>query len=61
LKGIGEEPFAEDHFVINAIARESIEYPIIVKNPYEDKEVIFKVETDLLNSSGKSKVKLGPG
>jgi hypothetical protein len=52
LKGFGEEPVAEDHIVINCKARETTTYEIELKNPYNDREISYKVETDVINSSG---------
>lgn len=61
LKGFGEEPVAEDHIVINCKARETTIYEIELKNPYNDKEITYKVETDVINSSGASKFVIKPG
>lgn len=41
MKGFGEEPVAEDHIVINCKARDSTQYDIEIKNPYNDKEVVY--------------------
>lgn len=49
LIGHGEEPLAVDHIILNCIARKASTKVIEIKNPYFDKEVTYKVETDLIN------------
>jgi hypothetical protein len=46
LKGIGEEPLAEDHIVLNCQARETTKYFFDVKN-FSDKATNITVWTDL--------------
>lgn len=47
LKGYGEEPRAEDHIIVNCRARQGTDQIIEIKNPYEDRECVFSIETDL--------------
>ncbi|EWS70940.1 flagellar associated protein, putative (macronuclear) [Tetrahymena thermophila SB210] len=61
IKGFGEEPVAEDHFVIQCSARQTKIHDIVVKNPYTDKDVTYKVETDLLNAQGAPSLKIKAG
>jgi len=61
LIGKGEEPLAKEHIVINCIARKSTTKLIEVKNPYKDKEVTYKVETDLINPGGPKKFSIPAG
>ncbi len=46
LKGIGEEPLAEDHIVLSCKARETCTHTFEIKNP-SDKTVTYDVWTDL--------------
>lgn len=32
LKGIGEEPLAEEHIILNCIAKKKINYPVKIEN-----------------------------
>ncbi|EGR27619.1 hypothetical protein IMG5_193180 [Ichthyophthirius multifiliis] len=61
LKGIGEEPVAEEHIIINCKAKQKTKKEIVIKNPYTDREVTYKVETDLINTSGPSTINIKPG
>ena len=60
LRGIGEEPLAEGHVVLECVARKTKTYTFSIKNEGE-KRMAYKVETDLYNASGKSAFELGPG
>jgi hypothetical protein len=51
LKGVGEEPLAEDHIVLNCKARETTHHTFEVKNP-TDKPQTYTVWTDLQNAVG---------
>jgi hypothetical protein len=51
LKGIGEEPLAEDHIVLNCKARETTNHPFKITNTY-DKPLTYTVWTDLQNAVG---------
>jgi hypothetical protein len=57
LKGIGEEPLAEDHIVLNCKARETTKYYFEIKNP-SDKAQNYTVWTDLQNAVGKKEFSL---
>jgi hypothetical protein len=46
LKGIGEEPLAEDHIVLNCKARETTHHSFEIKNT-TDKNQTYTVWTDL--------------
>lgn len=52
LVGIGEEPLAKDHIILNCVARKATTHIIEVVNPYKDKQISYKVETDLINPEG---------
>ncbi|KAL4497051.1 hypothetical protein ABPG72_002207 [Tetrahymena utriculariae] len=60
LKGIGEEPLAVDHLVINCQARQTTKQELVIKNPNTDKSVTYEVETDLVGASGPSQLTIGP-
>lgn len=51
LKGIGEEPLAEDHIILNCQARQTTVHSFEIKNLFE-KAVTYRVETDLNNVTG---------
>jgi hypothetical protein len=59
LKGIGEEPLAEDHIILNCNARATYKHPFTIKNPL-DKEVSYTVWTDLQNAVGKKEFVIAP-
>ena len=59
LKGIGEEPLAEGHIVLDCKARQTKSCTFTIKNEYE-KKMSYRVETDLYNASGKSSFDLHP-
>ena len=46
LKGIGEEPLAEDHIVLTCEARATSKHQFEIKNP-SDKHLKYTVWTDL--------------
>ena len=60
LRGIGEEPLAEDHLVINCRARETTVREITITNPNFEKGVTYNVETDLIGASGPSQLVIPP-
>lgn len=51
LKGIGEEPLAEDHIVLNCSARETTVHRFEIRNTSE-KPQTYTVWTDLQNATG---------
>lgn len=61
LRGFGEEPVAEDHIVITCKAKQPTAKEIEIKNPYTDREVTYKVDTDLINATGPSQLVIKPG
>jgi hypothetical protein len=61
LKGFGEEPVAEEHIILNCSARKATRRDIELKNPYPDKSITYKVDTDLINASGKGELSIPPG
>jgi len=60
LRGIGEEPLAEGHVILECVARKTRTFTFPIKNEGE-KRMAYRVETDLYNASGKSSFELGPG
>lgn len=61
LHGIGEEPMALDHLIINGVARSTTKHDIALKNPYSDRPITYDVETDLAGASGPVSVTIPPG
>ena len=59
LKGIGEEPLAEDHIVLNCQARQTTVHSFEIKNT-SDKSQNYRVETDLNNVTGADSFKIKP-
>lgn len=59
LKGIGEEPLAEDHYVLNCKAREKKTQVFKINNP-SDKPMDYTVYTDLQNAEGEKKFTVKP-
>lgn len=59
LKGIGEEPLAEDHIVLSCKARETCTHTFEIKNPSE-KAVTYTVWTDLQNAVGTKEFTIKP-
>ena len=51
MKGIGEEPLAEDHIVLSCKARETTHHQFEIKN-ITDKNSTYTVWTDLQNAVG---------
>lgn len=51
LKGIGEEPLAEDHIILNCKAREKNTHLFNIENK-SDKPINYTVWTDLQNAVG---------
>jgi hypothetical protein len=52
ITGIGEEPLAKDHIILNCVARKSTKKEFTIENPYKDRSVTYRVETDLVNAEG---------
>ena len=61
LKGYGEEPVAEEHIILNCQARKATRRDIELRNPYQDRNVTYHVDTDLLNASGRGELTIAPG
>lgn len=59
LKGIGEEPLAEDHIVLTCKARETCTNIFEIKNP-TDKQLTYTVWTDLQNAVGTKEFTVKP-
>jgi len=59
LKGIGEEPLAEDHIVLHCEAKKPTQHVFPIYNN-QDKVVEYTVMTDLLNAVGKQKFEVKP-
>jgi hypothetical protein len=59
LKGLGEEPLAEDHLLIESRVREENILSIAVKNPSE-RVMMFKVLNELNHSKGDASFKVKP-
>ena len=47
--GNGEEPLAEEHIEIKCEAKQVVKKELIIKNPYQEKPITLRVETDLMN------------
>lgn len=60
LQGIGEEPIADDHLVIDCRARWKTSAVLHVRNIFKHKAVTYKVECDLSGVSGKPCLMLTP-
>jgi hypothetical protein len=58
LKGIGEEPLAEDHIVLTCKAREMTTHNFDIKNTTSEKPQVYRVETDLNNVTGTDNFKV---
>lgn len=61
LLGFGEEPLALDHIILDCVARKQTTKLIEVPNPYKDRAVLYRVETDLINPDGPPSFKVPPG
>jgi len=61
LRGIGEEPLAEGHIILDCKARKTRSYMFKIKNDLLDRKVTYRVETDLYNASGKANFEVQPG
>lgn len=61
MKGYGEEPVAEEHIILNCLARKTTRREIELKNPYADKPITYKIDTDLINASGPSSITIAGG
>lgn len=60
IKGIGEEPLAIEHLVINCEARKPAKKEIVLRNTSLDKQLIYRVETDISCASGPTSIKIDP-
>jgi len=49
LIGVGEEPLAKDHIILNCIARKPITREIEIENFNKEQPISYKVESDLMN------------
>ena len=56
LEGVGEEPLAEDHVVIDCRARWKKAVPITVRNVEKGKAVTYRVECDMGGITGKGEL-----
>ena len=61
LIGLGEEPLAKDHIILNCVARKPTTHIIEMPNPFKDKPITYKVETDLINPEGPPQFTIPPG
>lgn len=59
--GNGEEPLAEEHIEIKCEAKQLVRKEIIVKNPYQERPINLRVETDLLNCESAKKLTIPSG
>lgn len=59
LKGIGEEPLAEDHVVLNCECRTTTKHQFAIKND-DNKVKKYTVWTDLQNAVGKKEIEVKP-
>ena len=59
LIGVGEEPLAKDHIILNCIARHPTTHKVPIHNPLGE-EMKLKVETDLMNPEGPPEIKIKP-
>lgn len=61
LIGIGEEPLAKDHIILDCVARSATTHIIELTNTFRDKPMNYIVETDLLNADGPPNFTIPPG
>ena len=61
LIGYGEEPLAKDHIILNCVARKPTTQIIEIPNPFKEKPITYKVETDLINPDGPPQFTIAPG
>ena len=61
IKGYGEEPVAEDHIVIKCKARATAQKEIEIRNPFTDRDITYKVDTDVINASGEKTITIKAG
>lgn len=61
LTGIGEEPLAKDHIILDCVARKATTHIIELSNTFRDKPINYIVETDLLNADGPPNFTIPPG
>lgn len=61
LIGLGEEPLAKDHIILNCVARKPTTHIIEMPNPFKEKPITYKVETDLINPDGPPQFTIAPG
>lgn len=59
--GNGEQPLAEEHIEIKCEAKQKVKKQIIVKNPYQEKPINLKVQTDILNCESPKKLTIPSG
>lgn len=53
LRGYGEEPVAEEHIIVNCIARKTTKREIELTNNSKE-TILYTVETDLINATGET-------
>jgi len=61
LLGYGEEPLAIDHIILDCVAKKQTVKIVEIPNPYKDRSVTYRVETDLMNPDGPPNFKIPPG
>ena len=61
LIGFGEAPLAQDHIILDCVALKQSTKIIEIPNPYKDRPVTYRVETDLMNPDGQPNFKIPPG
>jgi len=60
LKGVGEEPMAEDHIKVDSRARWKTTVPITVRNILADRLCTYTVESDLVGMTGDAELVVPP-
>lgn len=61
LKGISKPPLASKHFSMNCKTKKVSSLTIPISNPYEDKDVKYRVETDIPHFFGEETLSLEAG
>ena len=61
ILGNGEEPLAEEHIEIKCEAKQIVKKEIFIKNPYNEKPINLRVETDILNCESAKKITIPSG
>lgn len=55
------DPLSKEHIVLNCVARQVTTKIIEIDNPYKDRDVTYRVETDLINPEGPPKFTIKAG